>query len=644
MIKNYSVGKLKGDFLGGITAGIVGLPLCLAFGATAGLGPAAGLYGGIVLGILAAAFGGTPTQISAPTGPMTVVSALIIAGEVRAAGSLEAAIPAIVLTFVIAGLFQILMGVLKLGNYISYLPYPVISGFMSGIGVIVITMQFPDFFGVDSPHKGAVANIMHLHEYVMDAHPEAMLIACITLATVFLFPLLTKAIPSTLVALVVGTLATIAFKFDIRTIGTIPAVIPDIRIGDIVNVDMKRVSHVILPAFSLGALGMIDSLLTSVIADKLTKTKHNSNKELIGQGIGNFGAALIGGIPGAGTTVVTVTNTKTGASTRMSGIFQGLFLAFILFVGGPFASQIPYAVLAGLLISIGIKIIDYTFFRDLKYIPKSDKFIILTVFVLTVTWSLLYATAIGFVVASVFFMKKMADTIDEYSQGSKIDHVSQKLISLFDNAEDFSKDVYVKQLNGPVFFGFASRIEEDIKRLPQIKKLILDMKNVPYIDQTGMYSIRDAIEDLKNTMDIEVYFTGLDNECDRMLRGVEVIPQVVPEENVFEDVEECVLWIHDKEDPMLHDEKLGLHIPSAFTPNEDGKNDFWNIMGLNQYRDCEIEIKDEEGQVVFESQGYHEPWDGTRNGKPLAPGRYRYNIVLHNGRTVEYEGVVNLLR
>lgn len=634
--------NIKGDLLGGITAGIIGLPLCLAFGATSGLGPAAGLYGGIVLGVLAAFFGGTPTQCSAPTGPMTVVSALIIAGEIKYYGDLEHAYGAIVFTFALAGLFQILLGVLKLGKYINYLPYPVISGFMSGIGVIVITMQFPNFFGVESLGKSAVSNIIALPHYMAHIDWHSFVIAIVTLTISFIIPRITKVIPGTLVAIFVGTFLSILLGFDIKTIGEIPAIIPDIKFDDMFGLDVTQITHMILPALSLGALGMIDSLLTSVIADKLTKTKHNSNRELVGQGIGNIFSAMVGGLPGAGTTVVTVTNTKTGGRTRLSGIVQGLFLAFVLFVGGQYAAEIPYAVLAGLLINIGVNIVDHTFFKDLKVIPKSDLIIVLTVFILTVAWSLLYATAIGFVVASIFFMKKMSDTIDEYSQGSKIDLISKKLINLFDDSNEFKKDVYIKQLNGPIFFGFANRVEESTANLPNVKTLILDMKRVPYIDQTGMYALRDTVDDLA-LKGIEVYFTGMNKEIYKMLHGIHVFSNI-PEENIFEELETCVLWIHDKKDPRLHDEKIGIHIPSAITPNGDGTNDTWDIRGLERYKTCFVKVTDETGTTVFESHGYGSPWDGTKDNKPLPSGKYFYNLELVNGKKIVYEGEINLVR
>lgn len=635
--------NLRGDLLGGITAGIIGLPLCLAFGATSGLGPAAGLYGGIVLGIFAALFGGTKTQISAPTGPMTVVAALIIAAQIEYYGGVQEAYGAIAFTFVLAGVFQILFGVLKLGKYIKYLPYPVISGFMSGIGVIVITMQFPDLFGVESAGKSALTNIINLPNYAMHADWHTLFIAGITLAISFIVPRFTKAIPGTLVAIIIGTLLSVFLGFNIKTIGEMPVVIPDLKLDNMFGIEFSQLSHIILPALSLGALGMIDSLLTSIIADKLTKTRHNSNQELIGQGIGNILSAIVGGLPGAGTTVVTVTNTKAGAKTKLSGVIQGLFLVFILLLGGQFAAEIPYAVLAGLLINIGISIVDYTFFRDMKIIPKNDLIIVLVVFVLTVTWSLLYATAIGFVIATIFFMKKMADTIHQYSRGSNIDPVSKRLINLFEDANDFKKDVYIKQVNGPLFFGLADRIEKGLAVIPHIKVLILDMKNVPHIDQTGLYCLRDALENLRNN-NIEVYLTGMNNEISRMLNGISIFPHTVPKENIFEDLETCVLWIHDKKDPRLHDEKIGIHIPSAITPNNDGKNDEWIIQGLEKYKECKVDIRDAENNSVFTSDGYEKPWDGTKNDKPLPPGKYGYRIELLNGKRHVYKGYVSLVR
>lgn len=625
--------NIKGDVLGGVTAGIVGLPLCLAFGATSGLGPVAGLYGGIILGFLAAIFGGTKTLVSAPTGPMTVVASLIVAAEIQEFGDLQSALGAIFLTFSLAGVVQIILGLLKLGKYINYLPYPVISGFMSGIGVIVIAMQFRDFFGAEVAYKGALDNFIHLPEYVMGSDWRAMVIAAITLITVFFSPKIIKGVPGTLIGLAVGTAAAMVMGFDLRTIGAIPQSIPDIHIGQMFSIPLGRLSHIILPALTLGGLGMIDSLLTSVIADKLTKTKHNSNRELIGQGIGNIGAALFGGLPGAGTTVVTVTNTKTGARTQLSGVVQALFLLAILLFGAQYAAQIPYAVLAGLLISIGFNIMDYTVFQDFKIIPKSDRIIIVVVFFLTVTWSLLYATAIGFLLASLFFMRKMADTIDRSTKESQVDRISHTLIDFFDDAESFRKDVYIKILKGPVFFGFASRLDDDMKGISDIKALILDFKEVPYMDQTGLYSVRDGIISLKNS-GIDIYLTDLNEDCHRLLVGAGILNEYIDEQHVFPSIEDCIIWSHDhigKDDIDLGHE---LEIPSAFTPNGDGMNDFWAIGGIEHHPTCRVVIFDDRERVVYQSVGYKEPWGGMYKNSLLPNGKYIYEIQLNHERKI----------
>lgn len=626
--------------MGAITAGVIGLPLCLAFGTTSGMGPIAGLYGGIALGLLAAIFGGTPTQISAPTGPMTVVAGLIVAGEISHFGSLEAAFPIIILTFLLGGLLQMLLGVLKVGSYISYLPYPVISGFMSGIGVIVITMQFKEFFGAEVGHGNAIQNLVHLPDYISDIHWPAVSVALVTLATAIIANrYLKKIVPGALLALVVGILFTYLFNMDVKLLGHIPSGIPSLHFEIFGDISFGRITHIILPALTLAGLGMIDSLLTSVIADKVTKTKHNSNRELIGQGIGNMGAALFGGIPGAGTTVVTLANSKS-AKTRVSGVIQALFLLTILLFGSQYASFIPYPVLAGILISIGIDIIDYTVLRELKIIPSSDKVIIATVFILTITWSLLYATAIGFLLAALFFMKKMADTIDRSSKDSELDKITNKLIDMFDDNDSFKNDVYIKVLKGPIFFGFANRLEEDIKQHPSMRALLLDFKDVPYMDQTGLYSVRDAIIDLSNR-DISVYLTGANGECIRLLKGVNIIPEYVPVQHVFDNIEDCVIWMHDHIDVEDPGAKFGLEIPSAFTPNDDGANDEWKITGLEKYPKARLFIFSEDGKMIFESNGV-KTWDGKLGSKLAPTGKYHYKLSLNINDIIE--GMIILVR
>ncbi|NOR79599.1 MAG: sodium-independent anion transporter, partial [Methyloprofundus sp.] len=309
--KIIDTSNLRGDFFGGLTAGVVALPLALAFGVQSGMGAIAGIYGAIALGIFAAWFGGTNTQISGPTGPMTVVSAVVIATEIELHGSLDAALGTIIAIFLLAGLLQILLGVFKVGQYIRYMPYPVVSGFMSGIGVIIILLQIFPFLGQASPKK-----ILDIFSELPNVLPlvniEAVALALATIATIYLFPLVTKLIPSALVALISLTAASTLMGLDVAIIGHIPEGLPALHFDALGHIDFRDPMLIIIPALTLAALGTIDSLLTSIVADNMTKTQHNSNKELVGQGIGNMIGALIGGIPGAGATMRTVVNINSG--------------------------------------------------------------------------------------------------------------------------------------------------------------------------------------------------------------------------------------------------------------------------------------------------------------------------------------------
>ena len=348
--------SLSGDLFGGVTAAVVALPLALAFGVQSGMGAIAGLYGAIALGFFAALFGGTRTQISGPTGPMTVVSAAIIAGEIQLYGSLEAAIGTIVATFVLAGIFLIIMGLTRIGQYIRYMPYPVISGFMSGIGMIIIIMQIFPFFGMSSPaHITDV--FMGLGSIGDGINMTAVGLSVATIAIIYLFPRMTKVVPSALVALIGLSLLSALMGLDVPVIGDIPKGLPDVHIDTLLNMDWHHPMVMIIPALTLAALGAIDSLLTSVVADNMTKTQHDSNRELIGQGIGNMVAGIIGGLPGAGATMRTVVNINAGGTGRAAGMVHAAVLMVVLLGAGEYARLIPLPVLAGILITVGVGII-----------------------------------------------------------------------------------------------------------------------------------------------------------------------------------------------------------------------------------------------------------------------------------------------
>jgi len=414
--------NLKGDLFGGITAGIVALPLALAFGVSSGLGPSAGLYGAIFISFFAALFGGTNTQISGPTAPMTAVSMVIIAGIIAIYdGSVEKALPAILTVFLLAGIFQIGLGLIGLGKYIRYIPYPVVSGFMTAIGLIIIITQILPALGYYPKEDEAfvaqfkpqaeeliLENILreeagegilvleNFEETIKRSHevnensiqeeartlaqsaasgvmgavnvlPKALkninwlelALALATIIIIFGFKRITTVIPSTLVGLIVVSGVAYGFGLDYRAIEQIPEGLPMPRLEIFTEFELRAITPYIFTALTLALLGAIDSLLTSVVADNMTKTKHKPNKELVGQGIGNSIAAIFAGLPGAGATIRTVININSGGKTKLSGMIAGVLLLMILLTLGPVASQIAAAVVAGILFTVGISVMVY---------------------------------------------------------------------------------------------------------------------------------------------------------------------------------------------------------------------------------------------------------------------------------------------
>ncbi len=542
--------NFKGDALGGITAGIVALPLALAFGAQTELGAISGLYGAIALGVLAAIFGGTRTQISGPTAPMTVVAAVVITEAISSAGSLAEALPIIVATFVLAGILQVLLGVLKLGKYIKYIPYPVVSGFMSGIGLIIIITQLFPFFGISAPDGGAFGTIRKIHEIPELINFYSVGIALATVALIYLTPRITKKIPSSLVALIIISVAAY-FAIDpslftrINSAGDLPTGLPQIHLGFIkIFADFGIMVKIFEYSATLAALGAIDSLLTSVVADNMTKEKHDSNRELIGQGIGNIGAGLIGGLPGAGATMRTVININSGGRNRLSGVMAGLLLLGILLGLGTLVGHVPNAVLAGILITVGIGIIDYKGISHIKTIPRGDAVVMVIVLLLTVFVDLLIAVAAGMVLSSLLFMMKASQLVEEGSKAEDINDFEPE--TPWDDEASISKisekEIYIKHINGPLFFGSSAGFQDMIKTIPQVKTVIIRMCKVPYIDQSGLYAMEDALLELKQK-GTEVAFVGLYGQAKNMFEHIDIIPDLIPKELCFENIKDCENWL-----------------------------------------------------------------------------------------------------
>ena len=608
--------NIKGDAFGGITAGIVALPLALAFGVSSGLGPTAGLYGAIFISFFAALFGGTNTQISGPTAPMTAVSMVVIAGIIATNdGDVNKALPVILTVFLLAGLMQIGLGALGLGKYIRYIPYPVVSGFMTAIGVIILLTQilpslgyYPkedvEFVNQFKPQaeevilenilkeeagegilvledfketiarasevskeailkesqtlaakeaSGALGAIKALPRALQNINWLELLLALGTIFIIYGFKRITKAVPSTLVALIVMSGIAVGFGLNYRPIEEIPSGLPIPNLEIFTAFNLSSITPYIFTALTLALLGAIDSLLTSVVADNMTKTKHKPNKELVGQGIGNSIAAVFGGIPGAGATIRTVVNITSGGKTKLSGMIAGVLLFIILLGLGPIASQIPAAVLAGILITVGIGVMDYKGLKAIPSLPKdiklgalklsSEVVIMLIVLLLSTFWNLVYAVGIGLVIASLMFMKKIGDLTAGRSDVKTLKEETWK--DEIDFPERFKEEVFIKHLKGPLFFGSTSEFQQLTLQIPETASyVVMRLGRMQYMDQSGLYAMEDMLQDLKKK-NIEVLFVDLLTQPRYMMERIDIIPDFIPEAHIFPKFDDCAKWIKE---------------------------------------------------------------------------------------------------
>lgn len=546
--------NLRGDLFGGLTAGVVALPLALAFGVQSGMGAIAGLYGAIGLGVFASIFGGTRVQISGPTGPMTVVSSLVVLTVIESTGSLEKGFGLIITVFFLAGAMLVGFGLCKIGSYIKYIPYPVVSGFMTGIGVIIIVFQFFPALGHSSP-SSIIGVFQGLPTALMTLNLDTLILTGSTLAIIYTFPKITKLIPSPLVALLLISGINAWVNLNVPLIGDIPSGFPDFRLLEWTLTGIGF-GLLIKLALTLALLGAIDSLLTSIVADKITKTKHDSNQELIGQGIGNMFAASIGGLPGAGATMRTLVNINSGGRSRFSGVVHGIVLLTILMGLGVYAAQIPLAVLAGILISVGIGIIDYKGISHIRDIPRADAIVMIIVLSLTVFVDLIQAVAAGMIMASILFMKQMSDQVTREVKISPLRTYGKEL-PWDDEAipNDIEDKIYVQHLDGPLFFGFAPAFQEIAQSLPDIRVVIFRMKKVPHIDQTGLYAMEEVITALEGR-GITVIMTGLREQPKGMLKRINLIPGLIPEQYLFPTFSKCIEWLDEE---LLDREKADMH-------------------------------------------------------------------------------------
>ena len=510
--------NLKGDIYGGVTAAVVALPLALAFGVASGAGPVAGVYGAIFVGFFAALFGGTPAQVSGPTGPMTVVSAALITQYAHE--------PAMAFTVImLAGLLQIGFGLMRFGRYINLVPYPVISGFMSGIGCIIILIQLAPFVGRESPSSPLAALPVIVAAW-SDPVRDALLLGAVALGIGAFWPQrLRRYVPSTLAALIVGTVLG-AWRFGGAPIlGDIPAGLPDPQLP---TFSLEALPDMVKSALVLALLGSIDSLLTSLICDNLTKTPHRSDRELVGQGIGNALAGLMGGIPGAGATMRSVINIRTGGQTPLSGALHAVVLLGVMLGLGVYAKHIPHAVLAGILLKVGFDIIDWDYLKRVLRAPRAGVVMMFTVMGLTIFVDLITAVTVGVVMASLLFVKRMADlqsrNMRTASRASDELPLSDEEKAMLERA---AGRVLLYHLSGPMSFGAATEMSRRLDDFNLYDVLVLDLSDVPFIDSSASLAI-EGIMARAHEHGRKVILVGLKGPVARVLAQLGVLRKLGP--------------------------------------------------------------------------------------------------------------------
>ena len=534
VLNRINATNLKGDVFGGLTAAVIALPMALAFGIASGAGAAAGLWGAVIIGLVASLFGGTPTLISEPTGPMTVVFTSVIISFTATADSPEQALAMAFSVGVLAGIFQILFGLFRLGRYVTMMPYTVISGFMSGIGIILVLLQLGPFLGQAPPKGGVMGTLLDMPALVLGTQPMELLLALITLAILWFTPSAVKKVcPPQLLALVVGTVLALSLfsGAGLRTIPEFSAAFPSFQLPMFSSGQLRLM---VIDAAVLGMLGCIDALLTSVVADSLTRTEHNSNKELIGQGLANVVSGLFGAMPGAGATMGTVVNIQSGGRTALSGIVRAMVLMLVVLLAAPLASRIPLAVLAGIAVKVGIDIIDWDFLQRAHHLSVKAAVITYGVIALTVLVDLIAAVGIGVFVANVLTIDRMSTlqsrkvkTISTTDDDVELSDEEQQLL---DRASGM---VLLFQLAGPMIFGVAKAISREHNAIGNCQAVVFDLSEVSHLGVTAAIALENAV---KEAMEVgrDVFMVGVSGSTENRLRKLKLLERL-PEGHLTSD-------------------------------------------------------------------------------------------------------------
>ena len=536
-LKNYSKEKFMTDLMAGIIVGIVALPLAIAFGIASGVSPEKGLITAIIGGFIVSFLGGTNVQIGGPTGAFIV----IVYGIIQNLG-----IEGLAIATVIAGIILLVMGALKLGTVIKFIPYPIVVGFTSGIALTIFTTQMKDLFGL-TMDKVPADFISKWIAYFGAAHTVnfwAFGVGLLSILLIALTPKVTKKIPGSLVAIVVMTIVAYLLRnyagiTAIETIGdrfTINASLPQ---PEPISFDMNMINLLLPPAFTIAILGAIESLLSATVADGVIGDKHNSNTELIAQGAANIIVPLFGGIPVTGAIARTMTNINNGGRTPVAGIIHAIILLLILLFLGPLTKHIPMACLAGVLIIVSYNMSEWRTFRSLMKNPKSDVSVLLVTFFLTVIFDLTIAIEIGLLIAMLFFMRRVAETTHVSVTTNEIDLSDEGEIHHDEEVLQLEKGIEVYEIDGPFFFGVANKFDSVMKNMGDKPKIrIIRMRKVSFIDSTGLHNL-ESLWRLSNAEHIHMILSGVNENVHKVLTK-SGFDQKIGAENICSNINEAV--------------------------------------------------------------------------------------------------------
>lgn len=537
------------DVTAGIIVGIVALPLAIAFAIASGVSPEKGLITAVIAGLIISVLGGSRVQIGGPTGAFIVIVYGIV--QTHGVGGLTIA------TFM-AGFLIIGLGLARLGNYLKFIPYPLIVGFTSGIAIIIFSSQIKDFLGLE---MGEVPSdfVEKWRAYFLNFRNVNWLSVVIAAGTVLIslnFNKITSKIPGSIVAILISTLVVYFFELPVETIETKFGEIPNnISLPTFPSIDFDTIQELIQPAIAIALLGSIESLLSAVVADGMIGGKHRSNMELIGQGIANIFSALFGGIPATGAIARTATNIKNGGRTPVSGIVHAIVLLLIMMLFAPVAKLIPLSCLAGVLVVVSWHMGEWHHFLVLLKSNRMDVIVLLTTFFLTVFFDLIIAIEVGMILSSFIFMKRM-------SESTSIKNAMRYFKNEADNGEllfeeeipDIPKDVLIYEINGPLFFGASQKFQEVIKKIKQKPKiLILRIRHVPFIDATGVKRLKEIYTSLMASGTATI-ISGANEEIKNELRKMNIY-QDLGRDNICDNIEQAVQQaerlLNNKDKPVL---------------------------------------------------------------------------------------------